>query len=76
MANIFNHYFINVGSCIDRSIPRTKKSPMDYLKSSNPNSMPLASVKGREIEIIIQSLNPKKAIGPYSIPTFFFENIK
>ena len=37
MADIFNHYFVNVGSCIDKSIPRTKKSPMDYLKSSNPN---------------------------------------
>ena len=73
MANIFNHYFVNAGSCIDKSIPRTKKSPMDYLKSSNPNSMLLAPVKEQEIEIIIQSLNPKKAIGPYSIPTFLLK---
>ena len=70
MANIFNHYFVNVGSCIDKSIPRTKKSPMDYLKSRNPNSMFLAPISEQEIEIIIQSLNSKKAIGPYSIPTF------
>ena len=70
MANILNHYFVNVGSYIDKSIPRTKKSPIDYLKSSNPNSMLLAPVKEQEIEIIIQSLNPKDAIGPYSIPTF------
>ena len=73
MANIFNHYFVNVGSCIDKSIPRTKKSPMNYLKSSNPNSILLAPVKEQEIEIIIQSLNPKKAIGPYSIPTFLLK---
>ena len=46
---------------------------MDYLKSSNPNSMLLAPVKEQEIEIIIQSLNPKKAIGPYSIPTFLLQ---
>ena len=73
MANIFDHYFVNVGSCIDKSIPRTKKSPMDYLKSSNPNSLLLAPVKEQEIKIIVQSLNPKKAIGPYSIPTFLLK---
>ena len=73
MANIFNHYFVNVGSCIDKSIPRSKKSPMDYLKSSNPNSMLLAPVKEQEIEIIIQFINPKKAVHPYSIPTFLLK---
>ena len=46
---------------------------MDYLKSSNPNSVLLAPVKEQEIEIITQSLNPKKAIGPYSIPTFLLK---
>ena len=34
MANIFNNYFVNVGSQIDETIPRTKKSPTDYLKNS------------------------------------------
>ena len=29
MANIFNNYFVNVGSNIDKSIPRTRKSPTD-----------------------------------------------
>ena len=42
-------------------------------ESSNPNSMLLAPVKEQEIKIIIQSLNPKKAIGPYSIPTFLLK---
>ena len=32
MANIFNKYFVNVGCNIDKSIPRTKKSALDYLK--------------------------------------------
>ena len=73
MANIFNHYFVNVGSCTDKSVPRTKKSPMDYLKSSNPNSVLSAPVKEKKIEIITQSLNPKKAIGPYGIPTFLLK---
>ena len=32
MANLVNHYFVNVGSNIDKKIPRTKKSPLDCLK--------------------------------------------
>ena len=38
MANVFNHHFVNVGSNIDKSIPRTKKSPTDYLKIRNSDS--------------------------------------
>ena len=73
MANFFNHYFVNVGSNIDKSIPRTKKSPTDYLKIRNSNSLFLTPVTEQEIEIIIQSLNPRKAIGPYSIPVFLLK---
>ena len=69
MANIFHHYFVNAGSNIDKSIPRTKKSPTDYLKNRNSNSLFLTPVTEQEIVIIIQSLNlSRKAIGPYSIP--------
>ena len=44
MANILNHYFVNVGSNIDKSIPRTKKSPTNYLKNRNSNSLFLTPV--------------------------------
>ena len=71
MANIFNNYFVNVGSQIDKTIPRSKKSPTDYLKNRVPESIFLAPVTPEEIEIIIHSLNVKKAIGPYSISCFF-----
>ena len=73
MANIFNDYFVDVGSNIDKSIPRTKKSPTDYLEIRNSNSLFLTPVTEQEIEIIIQSLNPRKAIGPYSIPVFLLK---
>ena len=69
MANIFNNYFINVGSQIDKTIPRTKKSPTDYLENRIPKSMFLAPVTPEEV--IIDSLHVKKAIGPYSIPVFY-----
>ena len=71
MANIFANYFVNVGSQIDKTIPRTKKSPTDYLENRIPESIFLAPVTPEEIEIIINSLNVKKAIGPYSIPVFY-----
>ena len=70
MANIFN-YFVNLGSQIDKTVPRTKKSPTDYLENRIPESIFLAPVSPEEIEIIIHSLNVKKAIGPYSIPVFY-----
>ena len=73
MANMFNNYFVNVGGNIDKSIPRTRKSPMDYLCNRTPISIFLAPVTEREIEIIIESLNQKKAIGPYSIPVFLLK---
>ena len=76
MANIFNQYFVNVGSNLDNTIPRTRMSPVDYLKKRNGSSMFLAPVTTQEIDVIIQSLNTKKSIGPYSIPVFLLENLK
>ena len=73
MANIFNQYFVNVGSNLDNTIPRTRKSPIDYLKNRNGSSMFLAPVTTQEIDVIIQSLNTKKSIGPYSIPVFLLK---
>ena len=73
MANTFDNYFVNVGGNIDKSIPGTRKSPMDYLLNRIPNSIFLAPVTEREVEIIIESLNQKKAIGPYSIPVFLLK---
>ena len=71
MANIFNNFFVNVDSQIDKTIPSTKKSPTDYLENRIPESIFLAPVTPEEIEIIINFLNVKKAIGPYSIPVLF-----
>ena len=73
MANIFNQYFVNVGSNLDKTIPRTRKSPIDYLKNRNGSSMFLAPVTTQAIELIIQSLNTKKSIGPYCIPVFLLK---
>ena len=73
IGNIFDNYFVNVGPNIDKTIPRTKKSPLDYLVNHTPNSIFLAPVTPSEIEIIINSLNSNKSTGPYSIPTFLLK---
>ena len=73
MANIFNKFFVDVGPNVDKSISRTKKSPLDFLKDRNPNSMFLAPVTPQEIEIITRSLTTKKSIGPFRIPIFLLK---
>ena len=64
MANLFEHYFVNVGSNIDKKIPRTKKSPLAYLKKRISNSLFLSPTTPEEIETIIQSSNVKKSYWP------------
>ena len=69
-----NNYFVNTGSQIDKTIPRTKESPTDYLKNRVSESIFFVPVTPEEIEIIFHSLNAKKAIGPYSISVLFIKN--
>ena len=68
MANIFNKFFVNVSKKITSAIPRTRKSPLDYLKHSNYISFFLSSVAPEEVESLINSLQDGKAASPYSIP--------
>ena len=74
-ANILNKNFVIVGCNIDKSIPRTKKSALDYLKKQTPNCLFLAPVTPQEIETIIQSFDKNKAVGPYSIPIFLLKTL-
>ena len=64
MANIFDQYFVNVGPNIDKSITRTRKSPLDFLRNRNVNSVFLAPAT---------PLNSNKVTGPYSILVFLLK---
>ena len=55
MANIFNNFFVNVSKKITSAIPRTTKSPLDYLKHSNDKSFFLSSVAPEKLECLIDS---------------------
>ena len=68
MANVFNDFFVNVSNQVCSEIPRTKKSPLDYLKNRNTNSFFVRPITHYEIEDIILSLKNGKSTGPFSIP--------
>ena len=72
----FNNYLVSVGLPTDKTVPRIRKSPTDYLENRISQSIFLTSVTPEETEVIIQSLNVKKAQGPYSIPVSLINNCR
>ena len=67
IASAFNRYFVNVPQQVDKATPRTKKSPIDYLKDRNGHTILLTATDPLEIETIIMFFNNSKSVGPYSI---------
>ena len=52
IANTFNNFFVNVAGNTTKGIPRTRKSPMDYLGTRNEHSFSMAPVLPMEISDI------------------------
>ena len=73
MANIFNDFFVNVADNITKKIPRSKKSPMDYLSNKNSHSVFISPSVPYEISDIIDQFKTGKSIGPNSIPMKLFK---
>ena len=76
MANEFNNYFTNVSHQVCSEIPRTKKSPLDFLNNRANNSFFILPIKHNEIEDIITSFKNGKSTGPFSIPIKLLKLIK
>ena len=68
MAQAFNHYFTNIAAKVDKEIPRTRKSPLDYLGKIQTLSLFLSPTDEIEVGSIISELKKGKSVGPYSIP--------
>ena len=68
MAQTFNHYFANIAVKVDKEIPRTRKSPLDYLGKIQNLSLFLSPTDETEVGSIISELKKGKSVGPYSIP--------
>ena len=68
MANIFSNFFVNIADGVAKSIPRSIKSPLDYLDENNPHSSSVISPAARyEISDIINLFKTGKLIGLNSI---------
>ena len=76
IANAFNNYFASVGNNLANEIPNLGKSPLDYLKSSSPDSFFISPITSAEIEIEISKLKTGKATGPFSIPISVLKILK
>ena len=68
IANQFNKFFINVADDVRKTIPSAPTSHTEYLKAPNPQSIFLYPCTSKEIEDIIDLLNPTEVCGLYSIP--------
>ncbi len=76
VANAFNNYFANIGTNLSKSIPKTTKSPMDYLTNPVCNSLFLFPATACEIETEISKLNTRRATGLFSIPVYILKLVK
>ena len=76
IANVFNEFFVNVGKNIDNDIPYCGTSPERFLKNRVCNLVYLEPVTDNEIMSIIESMNPRKSVGPYRIPVKLLKIIK
>ena len=68
MAAVFNDFFVNVADGVTKRLPRSPKSPLDYLKSKSPHSFFITPSVPVEVSDIIYMLKTGKSIGPNSIP--------
>ena len=76
ISSIFNEYSINVTDDINKTNPRTAKSPLRYLGSANENSLSLSPVTHFEVEDIIANLNSSKLTSPHSVPIKLLKILK
>ena len=68
MANIFNNFFVNLADGVTKNIPRSPKSPLDYLDNRNQLFFFISPATPYEISDIIDLFKTSKSIGANSIP--------
>ena len=68
IAEIFNDFFVNVGSNLASKMPKGKRPFKIYLRKSVVNSFFINLVKESKIEKLINNLNQNKSLGRCNIP--------
>ena len=61
ICNGFNDFYINVGNNLAQKIPNSTKTPKDFVKDCNPNSMFVDSVSKEDVVKIVASLKSASA---------------
>ena len=74
IAEIFNNFFVNVGSNLASRIPKGKRPFKTYLRKIAVNSFFINPVQESEIEKLISNLNKNKSLGPRSVPIKILQN--
>jgi len=69
LANHFNNFFTNVAENIRKNVPPTSKHFREYLNRPTINTFFFSPVKTEEVIEIVREMDPRKATGPYSIPS-------
>ena len=64
IANTFNDFFVNVAGNVTKGMPRTRKSPMDYLGTRNKYTFFMTPAIPMEISDIINSFQKWKIYRP------------
>ena len=67
IAEAFNSHFTNVGPNLAQSISHTDIDPLSYLKPVS-SSFSFHEVTNKDVLLLLQNLNSKKATGPDKIP--------
>ena len=68
MADAFNNFFASVGPNTDSEIPKTPKSPLDFLKNRVATNFSFKVTSVHEIMTIVLQLDEKKSSGPSDVP--------
>lgn len=61
ISNGFNDFYINVGNNLAQKIPNSTRTPKDFVKDFNPNSMFVDSVSKEDVVKIVASLKSASA---------------
>ena len=74
ISEIFNDFFVNVGSNLAFRIPKGKRSFKTYLSKRVVNSISINPVQESEIKKLINNVNKNKSLGQCSIPVKILQN--
>ena len=76
IANIFNNFFIDIGSNLSKTIPDSSKLFRNFHKNSLLNSLLLKPTNKDEVRKLVSQLNKGKTLSPLSIPvTILKDNV-